>query len=460
MKQLIIFLLFGLAINCYAQDSTDFSDIDGKWLVELNSNDIGLAKTIFTFETDKNTFRAFTRKNATKNILGFWKSSLAKIFTNDFKNGALLNITNGSLERKNDTLIVKGIFRSAMGNYYFNGKIINDSLKATLTNGKHEYRGRISGEKTTINLPLSDYPKIVNEAIDTTKDKIFNPDLLETKEWNTFEKKITKTSQKAMDDVEMIFSFYYLANNLPISHYSLVKINPINSDTKTSDTQSFVSLEEKSKNTAYLKIKSFGGTAKEMDSVFSIIKTKNYQNLIVDLRDNTGGTVEAGMEFAKNIVDTTVIGGVFLTQKWFSENNTIPEIDQYEQFPTFSASNYDLIIQGIHKEKGLVLKVIPNEKTFNGKLFILTNKNTASTCEPIVYSLKKRNRATIVGETTSGAMLNGEFFDLQNGFSLVVPTADYYTSDGYKIDQNGVKPNIETNAKQALEYVIDNLIDE
>jgi C-terminal processing protease CtpA/Prc len=263
-----------------------------------------------------------------------------------------------------------------------------------------------------------------------------------------------------MDDIELIFSFYYFASNLPISHYYLIKTQPLeNSELEVIPSKRFVSLDDKSETTAYLKIKSFNGTANEMDSIFSVIKKKNYLNLIVDLRNNIGGNVEAGMEFAKNVVDTTIIGGIFLTQKWFANHKNIPELNEYNQFHHFTASNYDLLKQGIHEKQGIVLKVIPNKDPFKGQLFILTNNNTASTCEPIVYSLKNHNRATIIGESTAGAMLSGESFDLQNDYSLFVPTADYYTSDGYRIDQKGVKPNIEIKADQALEYVLNNLID-
>jgi len=31
--------------------------------------------------------------------------------------------------------------------------------------------------------------------------------------------------------------------------------------------------------------------------------------------------------------------------------------------------------------------------------------------------------------------LNGEQFKLTSGFSVFVPTADYYAKDGYRIDQ-------------------------
>ena len=119
-KKLIFILIIGITISCNAQKQNSFSDIEGKWLTELNSNDIGLAKTVFTFEIEDSTFTAHTRKKATNDILGFWKSTLAKIFTSDFKHGSLLNITDGIIEKKNDTLILRGIFKSAMGNYYFN----------------------------------------------------------------------------------------------------------------------------------------------------------------------------------------------------------------------------------------------------------------------------------------------------------------------------------------------------
>ncbi len=164
------------------------------------------------------------------------------------------------------------------------------------------------------------------------------------------------------------------------------------------------------------------------------------------------------MAFATNIIEKETFGGVSLTQKWFNNNKELPTPDDYKNLPHFTETNYDLIIEGIHQTEGLCLKIIPKEQVYQGKLYVLTNRKTASTCEPIVYELKKQNRAVIIGETTAGAMLNGEMFELENGFKMFIPTADYYASDGYRIDQNGVKPNIETKSEEALSKAI-NLID-
>ena len=55
-------------------------------------------------------------------------------------------------------------------------------------------------------------------------------------------------------------------------------------------------------------------------------------------------------------------------------------------------------------------------------------------------------------------MLNGERFKVDGGFTQIVPTADYYTADGNRIDQKGVTPDIEVNEHEALEYVLRELI--
>lgn len=215
--------------------------------------------------------------------------------------------------------------------------------------------------------------------------------------------------------------------------------------------------EEKNKTTVYLKIPSFGGRASEMDSVFDEINAKRYANLIVDLRNNTGGSVEAGMAFARNLIDTPSYGGAFLTQKWFNKNKDLPSIGDYPRFPSFSEANFDLILEGIHDSEGLCLKVVPRPETYRGKLFVLTNRRTASTCEPIVYELQRRKRAVIIGDKTAGAMLNGELFELGNGFKMLIPTADYYAVDGYRIDGQGVAPDIVTQPGNALDAAMEML---
>jgi len=453
-----IILLLLVSTSCNAQTSSvSHSQVDGKWSVKLTSDDIGVVNTIIEFQsTGDGSFTAWTRKGADRDFLGFWKSTLARIFTKDFKNGSLIRITDGTITENENTLVLSGIFRSAMGNYYFNGEVIGNQLTAQLKDGKQKKKGDLSGRKNyNVSYPIDDYPTIVSEALNTTRNRIYNREVLNSKEWNSFEKTISEKSDKFQDDIELVFAFYHFASKLPFSHFALTKIEVEDTNQTDDDEETqHLFLEEKDSKTAILTIKSFSGTAAEVNSIFSIIIEKDYKNLIVDLRNNSGGTIEAGMAFARKVVDTTLTAGFFLTQNWFNHNNNIPDSKQLYELPVFSEASYELIIQGIHREKGLVLKVEPSDLNYNGNLFVITNRRTASTCEPIVHALKAANRATIVGERTAGAMLNGERFELKSGFSLVVPTADFYTTDGFRIDQNGVKPNIELKDKDPIDYII------
>jgi carboxyl-terminal processing protease len=52
-------------------------------------------------------------------------------------------------------------------------------------------------------------------------------------------------------------------------------------------------------------------------------------------------------------------------------------------------------------------------------------------------------------------MLNGEFFPVGDGFQLIVPTADYYTADGIRLDHRGVEPDIKAKPDKALDAALE-----
>ncbi len=449
----VLALLCIISTNCFAQSD---KNLNGKWTLEFTNKDIGKENLIMEFEATDSTFIAFTRKKADKIILGGLTSVLGRTFTSSFKEGSLLRIINGKIKTSNDTTKLAGLFTSPMGNYYFEANLNNDQLNGVLLNRTRANRGSLIGKKGVQKLPLEDYPTLIKSALTIAKEKIFKPNIIQTKDWTTFEEKITDVATKVEDDLEMVFAFFYYAGKLPISHFAFLKTDDIDTDRSNKNGQ--VILEEKSVDTALLTINSFGGSATEINEKFNLIYQKGYKNLIVDLRENSGGTIEAGMAFASNIADSVFYGGVFLTNKWFGKHSEMPSMVDYATFSSFSEANFELIIKGIHQTDGMMLKVIPNQNTYKGKIYILTSKTTGSTCEPIVYALKQRKLATIVGETTAGAMLNGEYFALEKGFKIIVPTADYYTADGYRIDQKGVKPDIETKKEKALSHVLTELI--
>ncbi len=449
-----IMLLLMMNSACVAQQS-ELKMPEGQWYIELDHKDIGLTRTTIKLKTNGNTFTAYTRKDADKDILGGWTSLLGRTFTKALKGGSLLRIEEGIFSGSKDTLHLAGILVTPMGNYNLEGYIVNEKLQATIRNKSRGQLGTIRGSRDLPRRPMEDYARLFQQIKALTQEKIYDPGVLTSKQWTHFVKQMQQVTPRLQDDLEMSFAFFYHAGKLPFSHYAFMKLPPEGDANESSySADRYVFLEEKSAETAYLKITSFGGTAQEMDQVFDTIIRKGYKHLIVDLRSNPGGSVAAGMAFATSIVSDTLYGGVFLTQKWFRQHQQAPAVAAYRNFPHFTEANFDLIIEGIHRTEGLCLKIIPKPSVYTGTLYLLTNKYTASTCEPIVYALKKQKRAIIVGEQTAGAMLNGEIFDLDGGFKLILPTAAYYASDGYRIDGHGVVPDIATQ-EDALQTVLD-----
>jgi len=194
-----------------------------------------------------------------------------------------------------------------------------------------------------------------------------------------------------------------------------------------------------------------------IDSVFTVLKDRQIPNCIIDLRTNSGGTISS-MRIAEHLVDTATYAGFFLTNKWFDEHDQIPTPEQYALLPELDESNLGKLRDGIHTTSGFKLKVVPTGQPYLGKVFLLTSARTASACEPLCYNLKYYQKAILVGQTTSGAMLSGESFILDNGWYLDVPTADYYASDGYRIDLKGVIPDYTTAKGEELDFVLNALL--
>jgi C-terminal processing protease CtpA/Prc len=331
-------------------------------------------------------------------------------------------------------------------------------MEARLTNRSNEPRGsiiasRVNGEA----IPPANYPALVDKALALSREYLYDPAIFRKKSWRKFEKTIRRKATAIQDDMELAFTFYYYAARLPFSHYSLLRM-PVTEEQQITASMPAITLEEKTPQTALMNIRAFDGAKEEVDSIIRIVLAKKYANLIIDLSRNRGGHVGPGLRLAQYVTDNSFYGGILLTQKWFRTHSALPQPKDYASLPHFSEANYDLIIKGIHEQQGLCLKVTPMPQQYKGRLFIITSGITASTCEPIVYGLKYTKRATIVGKQTAGAMLNGEHFDAGEGYSLFLPTADYYTVDGFRIDRQGVKPDYETEPSKAVEYILQNLI--
>ncbi len=160
---------------------------------------------------------------------------------------------------------------------------------------------------------------------------------------------------------------------------------------------------------AYLRITQFTAhTAEAFDAaVAELSKKKSFSRLVVDLRNNPGGLLEA----------VAKVGGRFFKDGVIvSTRSRVPG-----ESSVFEA----------HGEQ-----TIPDSV----QIVVLVDKGSASAAEILSGALKDRKRAWLLGETTygKGSVQQVIPFD-KTGFKLTM--ARYYTPSGVNIDKVGIVPN-------------------
>lgn len=132
----------------------------------------------------------------------------------------------------------------------------------------------------------------------------------------------------------------------------------------------------------------------------------------MDLRDNPGGIVGAGLDVAAQFLPE---GEVFCV----ISDRTGEEMTVRVEAP----------LRG----------TVTNTTT---PLAVLVNRGSASTSELVAGSLRDSGRATLVGETTFGKGRTQTVFNLQDGSSLLVTTARYETPKRARVDRVGLPPDV------------------
>ncbi len=149
-------------------------------------------------------------------------------------------------------------------------------------------------------------------------------------------------------------------------------------------------------------------TGKEIQKMASEFSGKGINKVILDLRGNGGGYVNAAQDLLSLWLDNQKI----LTQKSLHYGNTIT-----------STSSGKAILEGM-------------------KTVVLVNGSTASASEIVAGALQDYGKATIVGEKTYGKGVVQNIFDLSGGATLKVTTASWYTPNDRSIGGEGITPDI------------------
>jgi carboxyl-terminal processing protease len=161
----------------------------------------------------------------------------------------------------------------------------------------------------------------------------------------------------------------------------------------------------------YIRLSQFNGNAAAgVAAAIAAFETAGVEGYVLDLRNNPGGLLTAGIEIAR---------------QWIDAGTIVYTVDRQGVLDSFEA-------------KGTALTDAP--------LMVLVNEGTASSSEILAGALQDNHRAQLVGTRTFGKGLIQSLFDLSDGSGLVVTVAKYETPAHHDINRSGIRPDQRVTA--------------
>lgn len=171
---------------------------------------------------------------------------------------------------------------------------------------------------------------------------------------------------------------------------------------------------EEDQRVGYIQVTRFTTRSpEEVREALAELREQNVDAYILDLRNNGGGLVDAAVGVAGEFLN----GGVVL----------------YEQRQGDAERVFNASRGGAALEEPLA---------------ILVNNGTASAAEIVAGALQERDRATLVGEQTFGKGSVQLILPLSDASSLHVTTAEWYTPERYRIQGQGLAPDVEVTGDE------------
>ncbi len=160
----------------------------------------------------------------------------------------------------------------------------------------------------------------------------------------------------------------------------------------------------------YIKITEFQeNTASDLDAALGKLEKAGMRSLILDLRNNPGGLLEAAYEVAERFLpkDAVIV----------SVKSRIPE----DNFVSKSTGDFNMAPRPI---------------------VVLVNNGSASASEVVAGALQDNKRATILGTRTFGKASVQTVVPLEDGSAIRFTSAYYYTPKGRLIKKDGIAPDV------------------
>lgn len=168
--------------------------------------------------------------------------------------------------------------------------------------------------------------------------------------------------------------------------------------------------ELKDNNIAYIKIRQFNSETVPLfnDAIMEILKNPNISGIILDMRYNPGGYLQAAIDVAGEWVN----GDVVVKEKVRDGEEVLHRANKSAKLDRF-------------------------------KTVVLVNAGSASGSEIVAGALQDLGKATIVGTQTFGKGSVQKLINLKDGSSIKLTVAKWFTPKGNTIEGDGITPDVK-----------------
>ncbi len=173
----------------------------------------------------------------------------------------------------------------------------------------------------------------------------------------------------------------------------------------------------------YIRISHFQAhTAEDLETAIKKLEdengnTKRLKGLILDLRNNPGGVLNAAVAVSDMFLERGLI----------------------------------VYTEGRVEDASLKFKAHPQDRIKGAPMVVLVNGGSASASEIVAGALQDHRRAVIMGHKTFGKGSVQTILPMHNNSALKLTTARYYTPLGRSIQAEGIEPDITLNKVQLAE---------
>ncbi|KAL6987094.1 Carboxyl-terminal-processing peptidase 3, chloroplastic, variant 2 [Sarracenia purpurea var. burkii] len=156
--------------------------------------------------------------------------------------------------------------------------------------------------------------------------------------------------------------------------------------------------------------------AVDMENTINEMENQGVQSYILDLRNNPGGLVKAGLDVARI---------------WLDGNETL--------------------VNTIDRDGNMApINMATGHAITHNPLVVLVNEGSASASEILAGALHDNGRAILVGKKTFGKGKIQSVTELHDGSALFVTVAKYLSPALHDIDQVGIMPDVQCSATEML----------